>query len=511
MDGVENWQRQSEVILIGANQKNYMKVLGWEIKREKKTGLSPSEQKAYFDLRKRYYEAADKGRRGKAFARVKSTGPNIEIVSALTELRSRSRHMVRNNGWAKRAVEAIVKNTVGEGIRPAPLGTISVNKKVKTIWREWAETTACDWYGKSTFYGLQEMAMRSIAEGGDIIVILRRTQPQREDELPIKIQLCEGDMIDHSKNGVNEQGVARLGVQYSNEGELLGYWLWDSHPGDMGFYGLGLRQSEFHKKEDILHVFEILRIGQSRGLPFGVAGFMKMSDFSDYEDAQLFKQKVAAMFCAFVTGNEESIPEEGIVDKMEPGMIEYLGLGEEIAFANPPTVGDYDTYSTRILQGVASSYGITYEMLTMDFSRVNFTSGRMAFLTVINNFRSWQYGMMVPQFCQPIWEWFMDACLVAGFLHKRVKTDFTAPRIQHLDPVKETNAMVLQIQAGLTTWSETVRELGRDPIEFIEEVKQEREMLIAAGINFSSIILAPDIPEEPANNQNNNNEQEKNQ
>ena len=51
--------------------------------------------------KKRAYEAADKGRRGKAFRMAKSTSVNSEVSAALVTLRDRSRNMVRNNGWAR--------------------------------------------------------------------------------------------------------------------------------------------------------------------------------------------------------------------------------------------------------------------------------------------------------------------------------------------------------------------------------------------------------------------------
>ena len=435
----------------------------------------------------RAYEAADKGRRGKALRLALSTGPNREISSALVTLRNRSRHMVRNNGWAKRAVEAVVKHTIGEGIRPAPLGTINENKFIKKIWRQWAETTDCDFYGKTNLYGLQELAMRAIVEGGDVIVILRRTKP--DGNIPIKLQLCEGDFIDHTRNGAINGGIARLGVQYSNSGELLGYWLWSHHPGDGDMFTLNY-QSEFYPKDDILHVFEVLRIGQSRGIPFGVSSFMRMSDFSDYEDAQLMKQKVATCFAAFITGSEiPKTDDDPIIDRLEPGVIDRLGTGETIEFANPPTVGDYDIYSVRILQGIAAAYGITYEMLTMDYSRVNFTSGRMAKIDVTSNFRSWQYNMFVPQFCAPVWKWFMNACIIAGALPKWYHTDWTAPRVQQLDPVKENNARVTSVAAGFNTLSEVIREDGRDPEELFDEYKQDIARLKKMGIDLTSIGL----------------------
>ena len=197
-------------------------------------------------------------------------------------------------------------------------------------------------------------------------------------------------------------GYCRLGVQFSKEGRLLGYWIFDYHPGDSYIVTPALA-SKFHPKEDVLHAFEVLRPGQVRGLPIGVSAFMKTSDFSDYEDAQLVKQKVAACFAAFVLGSEDDGGEDGEkgIERLEPGIVEHLGAAESVEFANPPSVSDYDAYASRILQGVAAGYGITYEMLTMDYSRVNFTSGRMAKIDVTANFKSWQYFMICLLYTSP--------------------------------------------------------------------------------------------------------------
>lgn len=262
-----------------------MKFLGWDIKINR--------------LKQRAYEAADKGRRSKSFRMAGSTGVNREISGALVTLRDRSRHMVRNNGWAKRAVEAITKHSIGEGIQPAPLGDLAKIQNIKNIWHEWACSTACDWYGKTTFYGLQEIAMRAVVEGGDALIIRKWVLPDDDCVLPIKLQVVEGDQLDHTRNGINDMGVVRLGVQYDKSGLLIGYWLFDYHPGDGMYFGIKC-ESQYIPKSDVLHVFEVLRPGQCRGIPFGVAAFMKLGDFSDYEDAQLVKQKIAACFSAFV-------------------------------------------------------------------------------------------------------------------------------------------------------------------------------------------------------------------
>lgn len=452
---------------------------------------------------KRVYEAADKGRRGKSFRLAGSSGANREVLAAIVTLRDRSRHLTRNNGWAARAVNAVTRNTIGDGIQPAPMGGLARTARIKALWKLWANTTACDWNGQTTFYGLQEQAMRAIVEGGEVLVLRRWVIPDNDCPVPVKLQLLEGDHLDHSRNETNDMGVVRMGVQFDKAKRRIGYWIYDDHPGDNIFFGSSY-ESKYIPKEDILHVYEILRVGQLRGLPFGVASFMKMADFSDYEDAQLVKQKIAACFAAFALGSEDddTILEDDDeansrepVERLEPGMIEYLKSTQSVEFANPPSVGEYTPYTARILQGIAVSYGITYEMLTADYSGVNFTSGRMAKIDVTNNFNSWQYKMMVPMFCTPIWNWFNDACIVAGLLNEKIFADWTAPRVQQLDPTKETDAQVKRIENGLSTWSEVIRETGRDPEEFMAEVSEDIDRWKTVGVDLYAKLKANDKKE----------------
>jgi len=192
-----------------------------------------------------------------------------------------------------------------------------------------------------------------------------------------------------------------------------------------------------------------------------------------------------------VTGSQS---EEDKLEDLEPGIINYLHEEEQVTFSSPPKADGYSEYSTKILQGIAAAYGITYEMLTMDYGNVNFTSGRMAKIDVSPRFRKWQYNMIVPMVCVPVWNWFMSAVILSGQSTTFIPCEannWTAPRVQQLDPVKETNARVLQIQAGLSTLSECIREDGRDPEEFFEEYKNDMDKLKELGINISSISFAP--------------------
>ena len=102
----------------------------------------------------RKYEGAASGRRTDNWRAV-GTSANAEIEVALNKLRDRSRDLVRNNSYAKRAVRAITTNTIGRGIQPAPyVGDDKTSeKRIKDLWWRWAEDRiSCDYLGKKTFY-----------------------------------------------------------------------------------------------------------------------------------------------------------------------------------------------------------------------------------------------------------------------------------------------------------------------------------------------------------------------
>ncbi|MGK3946172.1 phage portal protein, partial [Streptomyces caeruleatus] len=81
-------------------------------------------------------------------------------------LRERMRDLVRNNPHSAMAVQVLVNNMVGAGIRPrAKTGSKALNKKVDALWEIWARHA--DAHGHGDVYGLMALAVREMIEGGD--------------------------------------------------------------------------------------------------------------------------------------------------------------------------------------------------------------------------------------------------------------------------------------------------------------------------------------------------------
>lgn len=440
----------------------------------------------------RKYEAASKGRRTNGWATV-STSANREIYTAGHNLRERARDLVRNNPYAAKAINTIANNVIGTGIRATPKPSNKKSEpKIKTAWEDWAEKTECDFNGQLNFYGLQDLAMRCIAESGEVLIRKRR---DKSAKLPMKLQILEPDFLDSSRDGITSKDGSYIiqGIEFNAEGKRVAYWLWDRHPSDTLPYSYRFTSSRIDASE-IIHVYFIERPGQERGVPFGVSGFARLKDFDDYEDAQLLRQKIAACFAVFITDPSEGLPATGdkdsatgnTLEKVEPGIIEHLPPGKTVSFANPPATDGYAEYSRKILQAIAAAYGITYEQLTGELKDVNFSSGRMGWIEAAKQINSWQWKMIVPMFLDKVWGWFLEAGFMAGSVPKAIEVEWTPPRREMIDPVKEIKALTDMVRAGFKSWSEAVREQGYDPMTVLDEIIKDSKEFDKGKLMLSS-------------------------
>ena len=416
----------------------------------------------------RHFEEAQPGRRTTNWTR-SAADANAANRPALTILRAHARDLIRNNSWARKAQRTISNNTVGWGIRPKALGKEAA--AAGALWKSWGETTECDADRRLTFYGIQALAMKTIAEAGELLI---RRRPRRVEDgltIPMQLQVLEPDFIDGLKDGIQGPagGPTIQGVEFDKLGRRVAYWLFDQHPGSQRLWSI---VSKRVPAEDILHVYYVERAGQVRGVSWYAPAIVNLKDFDEYEDATLMRQKIAALFAAFVTdvdgagapglGAAPTSDEDPLQETLEPGLISYLPPGKNVTFANPPLTTD-DGFSTRTLRRIAAGIGVTYEDMTGDYSQVNFSSARMARLSHWANVHDWRWNMLVPQLCDVVWRWAMEAAALAGQIEQPMPAQWTPPPMPMIEPDKEGLALARLVRTGAMTHDEMVREQGDDP------------------------------------------------
>lgn len=436
-------------------------------------------------LRERRFDGAARGRRT-ANLPVGDSSANNENATQLAILRSRSRHFARNNSYAKRGFKSIANNTIGTGIIPAPyVAAKGRMKTIRKVWKDWAGKKVCDFDGRMNFYGIQRLAMRTIAESGEVLILRRR---YNKGPIPVQLQVLEPDFLDASKDidQLPTGGWITQGIEFDPSGRRKGYWIHKSHPLEAGW-----NESRFVPAADVLHIYELVRPGQVRGVPFIHSAMMRINDFDDYEDAELVRQKIAACFTAFVVdadpANSGSSSQEDQLERLEPGVIEHLPPGKQIQFAQPPTTQNYETYSRSVLRGIAAGMDVTYEAMTGDLSNVNFSSGRMGWLEMQRQILDWQWNMIIPQLCEGVWDWFVEGLQMGqGINAADADVTWTPPRREMIDPVKETQAINQQVRSGFMDWEEAVREQGYEPEEQLQRIAEWQKKLDTMGVKLDS-------------------------
>lgn len=428
----------------------------------------------------RSFEAAKLSRRtDNWFATNK--GPNADLRLALNRIVARHQDLVDSDPWASKAIAVVVNNWVGDGIAGAPVGA---TRRFADGYREWTESTDCDWYGQHNFYGLQSLIARTVAVRGSCLV------RQRIDDalvargvIPLQLQVLEPDYLDFTKD---DGAKIKFGKQYADNGKLEGYWIRRSHPGESDWTASSITQSDFVPADQICHVYDVRRPGQATGVPFGVAALLKLRDVSDRDAAQLLKDKLAACFMAFVSDPDTEALAAGteLLDTLEPGVIEQLPPGKSITFAQPPTSGDYVANQKFHLLSIAQAYEITYEALTGDLGNVNFSSGRMGWMEMRRAVARWRWGIMIPQLLNRTASWYRDAAAITGMGRVTARFEWTPPITWLVDPAREIPAYIDAVRAGFMSLSEIQRMLGYVPELVIQELGADLDRARAAGLKL---------------------------
>lgn len=445
----------------------------------------------------RGYDAAKTGRRTTGWTAA-GTSANAEIGPAAARIRARSRDLVRNNPHAARAARVMVSNLVGAGIVPR-LDTDDRGAKLaaRDDWRAFSDN--CDPEGLTDFYGIQALAARTVFESGEALIQLLPRPNVRNLRVPLQLRVLEPDYLDWAKtHEVAGGGAVVQGVEYDRSGRRVAYWLFDQHPGETLPSVRRKYASVRVPAARILPVFDRMRPGQVHGVPWLAPAVLRLRDIADYDEAELVRKKIEACFAAFVkrSGNATSPLAKSTttddsgrrIERLSPGMVQYLGLDEDVAFASPAASEGYAEYMKVQLHAVAAGTGCTYEQLTGDLEGVNYSSIREGKVEYWQLLDVWQWHMVIPQACRPVWSAFQEARAIAGRVPQNGlgAAIWAPPKRAWVDPAKDVKAQVEAIRSGLLTLRDAIAARGEDPDEQLDEIAATLKELDEKGIVLES-------------------------
>ncbi|MBF0160335.1 MAG: phage portal protein, partial [Magnetococcales bacterium] len=346
------------------------------------------------------YEAAAAGRR------LGNWQPGADSINTLLfrdadRMRSRARDMIRRNAWACNAIDSLVSNLVGTGIKPQSTHVDTAFKeRVHALWLQW--THEADAHGQSGFYGMQALATRAMVEGGEVLARLRNRLENDGLTVPLQVQLLEPEHLPLAYSTDLPNGnVIRAGIEFDRIGRRVAYHLYREHPGER--IGSMASATELMRipASEVIHMFRPLRPGQLRGEPWLAQALVKLHELDQYDDAELVRKKTAALIAGFITkpspefavAGEDglSADEEGSAPvTWAPGTMQMLLPGEDVKFSDPTDVGgNYGEFMRTQLRAIAVGIGLTYEQLTGDLTGVNYSSIRAGMVEFRRRMEQW--------------------------------------------------------------------------------------------------------------------------
>ena len=421
------------------------------------------------------YDAATKGRRAAGWKRT-GTDADAAANGSREAIRNLARDFVRNRPYAARYVDVVATNVVGTGIQfSVRHDDLDRAGQIDAVLRQHMGTTDIDARGECDLSQLQRIIIRGVVVDGEILARRRMRVGifGRNLKLGFQIEVIEADHLDTAVVSWG-QNVVIEGVEYGPTGAVEAYHLFDEHPGSSRL--LKSLQSKRVPWQDVIHVRRFDRAAQSRGVSWLAPMILPMGELSDYQEAQILKQRMAALVAGVITTQEDAVggkdggAAKGLED-LEPGALVTAPPGSTVTFTNPPRVEAYAEFMREGLSSIAMAGGVTYESLSGNLSGVNFSSGRMGRMEMDRNVEAWQEMLMVAQFCRGVERWCREAWSLQPVLPREVLAlDWTAPRRALIDPGKEIDAAITEIDAGLQSRQGVIRLLGRNP----DRVRAER-------------------------------------
>ena len=527
-----------------------------EIYHDKRTGLylpeSVPQVRGYSDA------GASVTRRALKGFNARSGSPREDIDWNNYTLRQRGRMLYMSSPLATSAVNTNRTKVVGVGLTLkssinrellglSPEAAKEWEKRAESEFALWADNKySCDATGINTFAGMQQLALVSWLQSGDVFAVVKRRPKERQRPYTLRLHLVEADRVrtpdeyggvtvGPMSEGKNPDNGNRIfdGVEVDDDGLAVAYYVYNTYP-----WQITSEPPQWQRVEaigdrtglpNILHIMSSERPDQYRGVTYLAQVIEPLLQLRRYTEASLTAAIIQSFFTAWITtktdptqipvnevggGNIAGIPVQNPLDndisrgqreyEMGPGTVFHLDEGEDVNFGSPniPTAS-FDAFVRVFCQQIGAALGLPYEVMLKTYNS-SYSASRAALLEAWEEFRM-RRAWFVSDFCQPVYEIWLAEAVALGrinapgfFADPLIRAAWCGARwigpVQgQLDPLKEANAAVTLTEHGFKTHEQVAREMGGGDWEAnVEQLAAENRRLSEA--RSTSVAIAGITP-----------------
>jgi lambda family phage portal protein len=491
-------------------------------------------------------EGADRTSRETALWSPSLRSPDALINPLKRQADARGRDMVQNDGFAQGAGQfhrdAIVGAQYRLNARPnwkvigASEGWAEeFQTVVEDLFQLYADSpnNYFDMGQMNTFTGMIRMGVLGFLKTGEVI---STAEWDRTAGRPYKTcaQMISSDRLSNPDLQADSDSLRR-GIQYDSLGRPQGYWIQVAHPGDTFMMNKSMFTWKYIPirkpwgRKQVIHIIEQQEPDQSRGIADMVAALKNMRMTKKFQEVTLQNAVVNASYAAAI---ESELPPELVIQQMGGGntdmsailgkylemMGAYFGASTNVQIdgAKIPTLfpgtklnlkpmgtpgGVGTDFEMSLLRHTAAALGLQYEEFSRDYSRSNYSSIQ-AGGAVTRRFMEGRKKMVADRQATEYFMLWLEEAIAAGdvplpkgmrrdIFYKPLmkeafsKCDWVGASQGQIDQLKETQAAMLRIKAGLSTYEKEIARLGGDYREFFQQMAREQGMIKELNLTFA--------------------------
>lgn len=341
---------------------------------------------------------------------------NSLLEDQLPDLQVRALGLYGENSIAHSIIENRVIYEIGAGLKIKPTvkasshgGTNISAEQAQAINEVLAETIRCwslhgvDKSRKLSMGAAQRLIVREFANYGECFILLGDAPYSgkgiHRGPVPTALEFISPMRVETPPEHLDNPKV-RMGVKY-HRGQIVGYYVRNNTPNDDKEID-SFEHTYYPRFDDagnprMVHVFEQMFAGQSRGIPYITAAMNKILDFDDYQEAEIIAKQVEACFGLvfkikkaeksttlydYAQAAADSVDDDGeLMERINPGFIQRIGDEDDIHPIDPSRPGNnYAPFLEGSLRMIAAQAQQPYELIAKNFFQTTFSSGKLAML-----------------------------------------------------------------------------------------------------------------------------------
>ncbi len=418
-----------------------------------------------------------------------------------------------------------------------------------------------DVQGRMTLTGMVRLAVGMFLKTGEVLASVEWLK-NKNRPMSTCLQMISPDRLSNPDSAMTAMDTPTMkrGVEIDTYGRPVAYYIRQSFPTEYfdanSYIWKRVPATMAWGRRQIIHIVEQQEPGQNRGISEMAASLKQMRMTSAFQDVTLQNAVINASFAAAI---ESELPPDIVYQQLGgPGsMVEGAGPfnwmqpsgqfmqalqaylsgtsnismdGAKIPHLFPGTKlhmqpmgtpgGVGQDFEKSLLRHICASLGISYEEFSRDYSQTSYSSARASMLATWRFMQS-RKKIVADKFATEVYRLWFEEDWNAGnlprppgkskdwFYQSLIKDALTscewigAGRGQ-IDELKETQAAVLRIQAGLSTYEQEIgRYNGADWRKVFAQRAREEGIIAAKGLNFDLSTKRPggstQAPTDPIN------------